>query len=111
MKAPKLPSFFKQNTYKRYQGTYRYYDPHKERIDNLRKKYHLDENENSTEESSYFREEKTGQMRAQWEKSRKLQRSRSSARTLVLFVLMLVVLAIWILKSNFFEHFFETFMK
>lgn len=40
MQAPKLPSFIRQNKHKTFEFKPRYYNESKERIEELRKKYH-----------------------------------------------------------------------
>lgn len=95
MKAPKLPTLFRQNKANQFSFKPRYYDPEKERIAKLRRRY---EKENQLEQAPDYVQRKLRRDRLQgmWQGGRQRQ-VRQSNRTLVLLVILLFFLAYYII--------------
>lgn len=107
MKAPKLPSFIKLNQNSRYKPRYRYYDPEKERMDELKKKYGQSSDENDTDGASMRL--RSG-FRKKAQDTRKVKRGRSSSRTLIIIILVLLAGVIWMLRTDMFERILSSFL-
>lgn len=80
-----LFSFFRQHKNKRYNYTPRYYDERKERLENLKKKHGLIEDNSG--EKSYRRRS----FRDDWKQNSKIQSNRNSRiRLLIILILLLL---------------------
>lgn len=108
MKAPKLPSFIKLNQNSRYKPRYRYYDPEKERMDELKKKYGQSSDEN---EGDGVGMRMRSDFRRKAEDTRKVKRGRSSSRMLIIIILALLAGVIWMLKTDMFERILSSFLN
>lgn len=95
MKAPKLPSIFKQSQAKGFEFKPRYYDERKERIENLRQKYALYEEaaKKRGEERSRILEDK---LRSEWQGKRQAS-VNSSNRTLLAIIILLLFVTYYII--------------
>ncbi|WP_421754227.1 hypothetical protein [Croceimicrobium sp.] len=83
MEAPKLPSFIRQNKHKTFEFQPRYYSESKERIDNLRQKYHgTEESPKPERRASMLRDE----MALNWKGSRQSNVSSSNRKLLYIIV-------------------------
>ena len=80
-------TFFKQNKNKRYNYTPRYYDERKERLDNLKKKHGLieDDSEGKRFHRTNFRDE--------WKQNSKIQSNRNSRIRLLVILAFLLTAA------------------
>jgi hypothetical protein len=107
MKAPKFPSFIKLNQNSRYKPRYRYYDPEKERLDELKKKYGQSSDEDSADGIGM---RMRSDFRRKAEDTRKVKRGHSSSRTLVIIILALLAGVIWMLKTDMFERILSSFL-
>ncbi len=87
-----LFSFFKQNKNKRYNYTPRYYDERKERLDALKKKHGLIEDDST--ESSHRRRS----FRDDWKQNSKI-RTNNNSRIRLLTILIFLLLAGYILLN------------
>ncbi len=84
MEAPRLPSFMKINRIRRFNFQPRYYDERKERLEQLKKKYHGKE-----KDQIEFRD----RLQESWSSRRKPQASGYPFRRLVLIMAFLFFLA------------------
>ena len=78
-----LSSFFKQNKHKRYNYTPRYYDERRERLDDIKKKYGVIEDE-SGEKGAYRRKS----FRDDWTQNSKTQNNKNSK--IRLFIILII---------------------
>ncbi len=85
-------TFFKQRKNKRYNYTPRYYDERKERLDNLKKKHGLIEDENK--DKRYTRTN----FRDEWKQNSKIRNDRNS-RVRFLVILAFLLLAAYVAMS------------
>ena len=114
MKAPKLPSFIRQNQHNTYTPRYRYYDPAKERRENRERLYGKKDNNCESDETSP--EEHSIDMRARFhnrvERVRHVKKSGegSSARTLVIIIIALLAGVMWMLQTDWFERLITSFI-
>lgn len=93
MEAPKLPSFIRQNKHKSFEFKPRYYDENKERIDELRKKYHKTESTANSQGSESLR----AAMQEKWSSNR-AAKVQSSNRRLLLIIGGLFALAYYLMR-------------
>lgn len=93
MEAPKLPSFIRQNKHKTFEFKPRYYDESKERIAELRKKYHGDSEASEGKGRSDF---SRGELSQAWRDNRQTK-VKSSNRTLLLIITGLLALTYYII--------------
>lgn len=87
MEAPKLPSFIRQNKHKTFEFKPRYYDESKERIEELRKKYHRKEGEAAAVGGETMR----AAMQHSWSGNRQGKVQSSNRRLLYIIVGLLAV--------------------
>ncbi len=95
-----LGSFFKQNKNKQYNYTPRYYDERKERLDNLKRKHGLieDESDGKVYRRTSFRDD--------WKQNSKIQSNKNTRlRLLVIFIFLLMAAYITLNYINIFEYF------
>ena len=87
-----LSSFFKQNRNKQYNYTPRYYDERKERLDGLKKKHGLieDDSKSSKRYTRGFRDD--------WKQNSKIQ-SNKNTRIRLIVILIFLLLAAYIALS------------
>jgi hypothetical protein len=94
MQAPKLPSFFRQNTHKRFEFSPRFYDERKERLEKMRRKYR--EKSDSSE-----REFDAGDLRmrisTEWRRGSRSNSGRNRNFRLLIIIMALVLLTYLIL--------------
>lgn len=84
----KIPSLFRQKKNRTYNYTPRYYDERKERLDNLKKKYEVkDENEASYGKGSHLKS-----YRDEWLKNKK---SGSDTNSRIRFFVILILLLLF----------------
>lgn len=88
-----IGSLFKRNKNKTYNYTPRYYDERKERLDNLKKKHGLIEDESG--EKGY----RTTNFRDQWKQNSKAQSNRNTR--LRLFVILIFLLMAAYISLNY----------
>lgn len=94
MEAPKLPSFFKQNQYRRFEYSPRFYDERKERIEEMRKKY------GGKESAEKFSSDNLRmRMNSEWRNSGSRKGSRGTSMRLVIIMLALFLISYLILFS------------
>ncbi len=114
MKAPKLPSFIRQNQHNTYTPRYRFYDPAKERQQMREKMYGGKKPGEDTEDSA---EEQSIEMRENFRKGinrvRHVKKSGegSSTRTLIIIILALLAGVMWMLQTDWFEGLITSFMN
>ena len=114
MKAPKLPSFIRQNQHNTYTPRYRFYDPAKERREMREKMYGGKKTGEDTEDSA---EEQSIEMRENFRKGinrvRHVKKSGegSSTRTLIIIILALLAGVMWMLQTDWFEGLITSFMN
>lgn len=89
MEAPKLPSFFKQNTHRGFEFKPRYYDERKERLEELKKKY---EGNRVPVSSDKFREKINAKWRAERSRGRNASNLRLVVITGILFLLTYLII-------------------
>jgi cytochrome c-type biogenesis protein CcmH/NrfG len=90
-------SIFKQHKNKTFNYTPRFYDERKERLNNLKKKYGVDENEeaNKTEKKSHTRVS----FRDEWKQQRKERVNRNSRIRFLVILLILFTIAFAVLRN------------
>ncbi len=90
MEAPKLPSFIKQNSHRRFEFKPRYYNERKERLDEIKKKYE------GVNPSKAITETMREKMQMKWREERKSSARNSNFRLVaiigVLFLLTYLML-------------------
>jgi uncharacterized membrane-anchored protein len=96
MEAPKLPSFIRQNKHKTFEFKPRYYDESKERIDDLRKKYHKS---GESQKAKVGGEAMRAEMQQKWTGNR-AAKVQSSNRRLLYIVIGLFAVAYYILRFS-----------
>ena len=85
-----LPSLFKTQKHKRFEYQYRYYDPDKERHEELRKKY-------AGEGKEFSAERMRADLRSKWEQNKRSQRSALPGTRLLVIIAFLALLSYLIL--------------
>ncbi|MDD4819746.1 MAG: hypothetical protein PHD21_02805 [Flavobacteriales bacterium] len=119
MKAPKIPSFIRQSQHNDYTPRYRFYDPAKERREQRERLY------GNTEKQDQEGQDKEGQdkegensgerlrdtFRSRVDKNRHVKKGSSSSRSLAIFILVILALVLWMLKTDFFEKIMTSFMN
>ena len=95
MQAPKLPTLFRQNKAHQFSFKPRYYQPEKERIEKLRRRY---EKEKQLQQAPDYvqRRLRRDRLQGMWQSNRQRQ-VRQSNRTLLLVVSLLFFLAYYII--------------
>jgi len=93
MEAPKLPSFIRQNKHKSFEFKPRYYDEGKERIEELRRKYHSEENASEGKRSSDF---SRGDLSQAWRDNRQTK-VKSSNRSLLFIIVGLLAITYYLI--------------
>ena len=113
MKAPKLPSFIRQNQHNDYTPRYRYYDPAKERREQRERIYgsYKKDTESQNSEDTTDENRIRSNFRSRVEKNRHVKRTASSYRTMALFILALLAVVIWMLKTDIFEKIMTAFLN
>jgi len=86
-----LPSFIKTNKHRRFEYQYRHYDPDKERHEELRKKY-------SGEEKDFSESRVRADLRSQWERNKRTQRSALPTTRLIIIIAFLSLISYLILS-------------
>lgn len=98
MKAPKLPSFIRQNQHQRFEFRPRYYDERKERLAEIKRKYEASpEDREARRERIQFRRE--GSIGREWRGVKAHSSQRSNGR-LVLIIIALFALAYYLLVGG-----------
>ncbi len=87
-----LPNFFPQPKHRQFDIHPRYYDPEKERLDNLKKKY-----ETQTPEDEKLAEAKI-RIRESFQREQKRPKGLLSNRKLLIYLVILMALLWWVLK-------------
>ncbi|MBQ5814731.1 MAG: hypothetical protein IIW30_02005 [Flavobacteriales bacterium] len=115
MKAPKLPSFIRQNQHNTYTPRYRFYDPARERQQMHEKMYGKKDNEtgDDTQSEEDNRTDMRDKFRGSVNRVRHVKKSGegSSTRTLIIIIMALIAGVMWMLQTDWFEGLITSFMQ